>query len=139
MNVSITSSYSPVGISVPIQNGSNGYFQQTFDTKSQVKQNLINFLKTKKGERRMLPNFGSRLHTILFYENDGNSTEIAKNIISEEISTWMPEISIIDIKIKAGEITSENDNYTMRISINFMIRQTKQTDSVSFNLTNSSI
>ena len=139
MNVSPTASYSPIGISVPIQNGQNGYFQQTFDTKSQIRQNLINFLKTKKGERRMLPNFGSRLHTIIFESNDANMVEIAKNIISEEMSVWMPDITIIDIKIKDGEITSENDNYTMRISINFMIRQTNQTDSVSFDLRNSKI
>ena len=63
------------------------------------------------------------------YENS-----IAKNIISEEINYWIPEISIQDIQIINVENPIGDDNYKLRVSINFMVKQTKQLDTVIFEL-----
>ena len=71
--MTVTSSYSPIGLEVPFTRGKNGYFQQTFDTNSQIKQNLLNFLKTKKGERRMFPEFGTKLYDVIFEQIDENT------------------------------------------------------------------
>jgi len=132
--VATSDSQFPIGLKVPFVSGTNGYFQQSFDTNDKVKQNLMNFLKTKKGERRMMPEFGTKLYNVLFEQKDGNFNSIAKNIISEEIKYWIPEISIQDIQIINVENPIGDDNYKLRISINFMVKQTKQLDNIIFEL-----
>ncbi len=134
-----SNSHFPIGLKVPFVNGTNGYFQQSFDTNDQVKENLINFLKTKKGERRMMPEFGTKLYNVLFEQKDENFNSIAKNIISEEINYWIPEISIQDIQIINVENPIGDDNYKLRVSINFMVKQTKQLDSIVFELENNGL
>ena len=56
----------PIGITLPIQDGNSGFFQQSFDTLTQVKSNILNLLNTRPGERRMQPTFGSNLWSIVF-------------------------------------------------------------------------
>jgi len=129
-----SASYAPIGLEVPFIRGTGGYFQQTFDTNNQVKQNLMNFLKTKKGERRMSPEFGTKLYELVFEQKTDNLNEIAKNILFEEISYWIPEVSIDEIDIINVENPVGDDNYKLRISVSFTIKQTKTEDSVTFDL-----
>lgn len=132
----ITSSKYPIGITLPIVNGSGGYFQQSFDTNTQVKSNLSNFLKTRRGERRMMPEFGTRLYTVLFEQKDENVNEIVKNLLREEISFWIPEVSVDKISIINTENSSNDDNYKLRITVEFTVIQTRQKDTLDFELEN---
>ncbi len=126
--------FSPIGLTIPFINSNNGYFAQSFDTNTQVKQNLVNFLKTKKGERRMSSLFGTRLYEILFEQIDSNTVEIMKNIISEEIKQWIPEISIR--KIEIIENISENK---FLCSIDYIVLSTQSVDNLSFSINNPNI
>ena len=54
-----------IGITLPIQIGNMGYFQQSFDTLVQVKSNFINLILTRKGERVHQPEFGCGIHDYL--------------------------------------------------------------------------
>ena len=53
-----------IGFSLPI-NG-NAVFNPTYQTKDQIKANLINYLLTNRGERVFNPNFGADLRSLLF-------------------------------------------------------------------------
>lgn len=136
MPSNITSSKWPIGITLPIVNGSGGYFQQSFDTNTQVKTNLSNFLKTRRGERRMMPEFGTRLYTVLFEQRDENTYEIIKNLLKEEISFWIPEVRVDKISIIDVENASNDYNYKLRISVEFTVIQTDQDDILEFELEN---
>ena len=59
-----------IGITLPIQNGNGGYFNQSFITSEQIKSNIKNLLLTKKYERVMQPELGSGLQDLLFVFND---------------------------------------------------------------------
>lgn len=124
----------PIGISVPIVNSDNGYFQQTFDTNSRVKQNLVNFLNTKRGERRMQPTFGTRLRELTFEQNDTNTQEIAKSILTQEFATWVPEVVIDSISINNTGNPNNVDNYKLIVSILYTVKQTKEQQLVSLEL-----
>ena len=50
-----------IGLTLPLQKGNTGYFAQSFVTSEQVRSNIINLLKTKRGERLFQPEFGSGL------------------------------------------------------------------------------
>jgi len=132
--MTITSSYSPIGLEVPFTRGNNGYFQQTFDTNSQVKQNLLNFLKTKKGERRMFPQFGTKLYDVAFEQIDETTIEITKNIINEEIKYWVPEVTIEKIIISDKSDRENTDGYKIYISLDFIINKTNESDNLVLEL-----
>jgi len=137
--MTITSSYSPIGLEVPFTRGKNGYFQQTFDTNSKVKQNLLNFLKTKRGERRMFPEFGTKLYDVVFEQIDENVVEITKNIINEEVKYWMPEVTIQKISVSDKSDKENTDSYKLYISLEFIINKTKETDVLLLELQNNRI
>ena len=88
-----------IGITLPIQKGNDGYFNQTFNTSDAIKTNIKNLLLTKRGERVMQPNFGTTLWNILF-ENDTDDTPISDKIeksIESAIKFWLPFVSIEQI------------------------------------------
>ena len=128
--------YFPIGLSIPFVNSNDGYFEQTFDTNSQVKQNLLNFLKTKRGERRMQPEFGTKLYNLLFEQLDANTYEIAKSIISEEITAWIPQIIIDRITVNNTGNPDDTDNYKIGIAVVYRVRQTQQQDSILLEVQN---
>ena len=118
----------PIGLTLPLQIGKNGYFEQSYDTLTQVKANITNLLRTKKGERRMNPNFGSGLQEYLFDQNLQDSPDIIKQIITDEINNYIPGIVVnnIDIGISNKEKNQLTDSYILYIKIQFTVNN--QTD-----------
>ena len=53
-----------IGVSLPFTG--LGVFNSTFATKDAIKNNLINFFLTGKGERFLNPTFGTGLRNLLF-------------------------------------------------------------------------
>ena len=130
---------SPIGITLPIKDGNSGYFEQSFDTLTQTKSNIINLLNTKQGERRMQPTFGSRLWNLIFENNVDSLKDIAINVIKEDISMWIPNVTVIDVTskiFKSDQQTSDRDIYKLEISVDFMLNMTKQQDNVSISIEN---
>jgi len=124
----------PVGITLPIRDGNNGYFEQSFDTITQVRSNIYNLLNTRPGERRMQPTFGSRLHSLVFEQNVEILPEIASNIIKEDIAQWIPNVSVINVTptlLKNEERQDDIDIYRLSVKVDFMLNLTKQKDTVT--------
>lgn len=132
-------SATPIGITVPIQNGNSGYFAQSFDTLSQTKANIINLLNTRQGERRMQPTFGSRLWNLVFEQNVDTLREQAVQIVSEDIATWIPNVTVIDASadlLKSDQSRDDRDIYRLNIAVTFMVNMTKQKDTVMVTIEN---
>lgn len=124
----------PIGIVLPIQNGNSGYFEQSFDTLTQIKSNIINLINTRPGERRMQPTFGSRIWNLLFEQHVENISEIAINAIREDINMWIPNVTVVDVTanvLKNDELSQNFDIYKLHIAVQFMLNMTKQTDTVN--------
>ena len=122
-----------LGLSLPIQNGKDGYFEQTIDTNSMYKVNLINLLNTIPGERRFAPDFGCRLWNTVFEPNDGLLDVKVRNIITEDIARWIGGISVGKITILTNDPngnTNLTDNYILYIKVQFIINATNQQDSI---------
>ena len=79
-------SATPIGLTLPIQDGSSGYFAQSFDTLTQIKTNITNLLNTRQGERRLQPTFGTRLWNLSFEQNVDTLKDQAINIVNEDIA-----------------------------------------------------
>lgn len=87
-----------VGFGFPL-NG-DAVFNPTYQTRDQIKANLINFLLTNKGERIFNPNFGANLRALLFENIIDNSLLDLKNHIESVISTQFPQITVKEIKFE---------------------------------------
>ena len=132
-------SATPIGLTLPIQDGSSGYFAQSFDTLTQIKTNITNLLNTRQGERRLQPTFGTRLWNLSFEQNVDTLKDEAINIVNEDIATWIPNVTVTDVTAKlltSNQITSNTDSYMLEIAVDFMVNLTKQTDTVIVTINN---
>jgi phage baseplate assembly protein W len=119
----------PIGLVLPIQNGDNGYFDQAYDSFTQKRMNIINLLRTKIGERRMQPLFGSRLWTVVFDQNDGMIETIISNIVEEDISRWINGVNVKKVSVQTPQINETmdyRDIYSLLVSIIFEDVESKQ-------------
>ena len=126
----------PIGLSLPIRNAGVGFFEQTFDTFTQTKTNIINLLRTIPGERRMQPLFGCRLHKSVFEQNTEILPDYIKNIIKEDINNWVSNVSIdkIDVKFLKNEESVSPDSYKIYISVKFIVNTVNQSGTVNFTI-----
>ena len=108
-----------VGLAFPFVDDGITFFKLNYTTVDQIKDNLKNLLLTNKGERHMLPDFGTNLKKYLF-ENIGNiDSDDVKSDIEDAVRTWMPSV-----KIKSIDITQSIDEYKYRITLKYIIRYT---------------
>ena len=127
----------PLGLTLPIRLGDRGYFDQNYDTFSQVKTNIINLLRTRPGERRMAPTFGCRLHTMVFEPNIDVLPEIIENIIKEDVSMWINGAQVLDVAVqvsKSDESTEALDIYRLDIQVQFQVSLTGEVDVVQVSI-----
>lgn len=127
----------PLGLTLPIRMGNRGYFDQNYDTFSQVRTNIINLLRTKPGERRMSPMFGSRIHTMVFEPNTEILPAIIENIIKEDVSNWITGAQVIDVAVrvsKSNESTESLDIYRLDIQVQFRVTLTGQVDVIQISI-----
>ena len=124
----------PIGINLPITNGNvSGYFDQSTDTFTAYRMNIINLIRTIPGERRMNPTFGCRLWNLTFEQNDDFIPAKIETIIKEDISRWIPGVSVSSVDVKYLEDDQSiniRDIYKLYIVVKFTIVAVNQSDVV---------
>jgi hypothetical protein len=87
-----------IGFGFPI-NG-DAVFVPTYQTRDQIKANLVNYLLTNKGERVFNPNFGADLRSLLFENITDSTLEELKFYIESNITTNFPQITVKQIEFQ---------------------------------------
>lgn len=103
-----------VGIKLPF--GSKPIFNLNYTTYDQMKTNLISFLMTNKGERPFNPEFGANLRSFVFEQV--TSTDELREILTDKIALFFPEISV-----KSIDINIENDLNKISISVSYVMNK----------------
>jgi phage baseplate assembly protein W len=132
----------PIGLMLPIQDGSVGYFDQSTDTFTAYRMNIINLIRTKPGERRMNPTFGCRLWNVVFEPNDAIIPSKVSQIIREDISTWIPGVTVKSVDVKYFEDDQSvnlKDIYKLYIVVAFIVDAINQQDVVEIILNTSKV
>lgn len=133
----------PIGINLPIRSGNvSGYFDQSTDTFTAYRMNIINLIRTIPGERRMNPTFGCRLWNVTFEQNDDFIPAKVENIIKEDISQWIPGVIVSSVDVKYFEddtSTNLKDIYKLYIVVNFTVTAINQSDVVEIVLNKSKV
>jgi hypothetical protein len=122
----------PLGLSLPIKYGKQGYFDVNYLSTEQIKTNISNLLRTKEGERVMYPNFGTGLHSLLFNNIDGDLETQIISTIENAFQTWLPYVSLdsIDVDISPEMI----DQNKVGIQVNYTLTDNIETESVFFTI-----
>jgi phage baseplate assembly protein W len=110
-----------IGITLPIQLGNMGYFQQSFDTLTQVKSNFINLILTRKGERVHQPEFGCGIHDYLFEQLTAENIEGARLSVIDAVDKWMPFLELIKFELNSGP--TEIDNNKLQLYVGYRLRK----------------
>lgn len=77
-------------------------------------------LMTRVGERPMRPEFGSRLHTLVFDPNDASTAGLARRYVMEALGRWEPRIEVTDV---TADPDPENDS-SLLVGIKYRILAT---------------
>jgi phage baseplate assembly protein W len=129
----------PYGITLPITHGPQGYFNQSYTIIDQVKSNLNLLLRTKKGERRMNPDFGSGLWNVLFENYTDDISALIENTIRKDITRWMSYVNVSDVQVSTND-SEFKDKYTIGVKVLFTVPSIgvtqQQTLEVSMNTSN---
>ena len=99
-----------IGVSLPF-NGP-AVFNSTYQTKDQVRSNLINFFLTSRGERLFNPTFGSGLREKIFEIINGGMIDDIQDVINDAMENYFP-----DIKVEKINVTSNPDEHVLYISL----------------------
>jgi phage baseplate assembly protein W len=119
-----------LGLTVPIR--ISGYESLNYTVLNQAKANLMNLFSTIKGERVQQPNFGTDLYSLVFDIEDNSLDGKIQDIISREVTTWVPDVEISQINVTMSD--AQKDNNTVGISLSFMLKNTQQTAEVQFSI-----
>jgi phage baseplate assembly protein W len=115
-----------IGFNFPL-NG-DAVFNQTFETRDQIRANLVNFLLTNQGERVFKPNFGADLRLLLFNFQDDVENDLV-NIVRDRVKELFPSVSIERLTINRLD-----DTNTIQLNITYSIQSFGISDSISINL-----
>lgn len=110
-----------LGIGINKQSDSNGIFAVNYTTLSQAKDNIVNLIMTRKGERTMQPEFGCDIWQLIFepITTDTLEFEIESTIV-EAVNTWLPYLNIDQILFDYD--TNDIDNHKIYLQIAFSLK-----------------
>jgi phage baseplate assembly protein W len=85
-----------------------------------IRESVMLILSTALGERVMRPDFGCKLHELVFSPNDTSTASLAIFHVEEALKKWEPRIELI--KVDANADKKEGDR--LNISIEYRVIST---------------
>lgn len=77
-----------------------------------IHESIWQILGTRRGERFLLPEFGSRLHELLFEGNDAILQGLLRHEVIDALTRWEPRI-VID------EVVMASDEHVVQVNIRY--------------------
>jgi len=112
-------------------------FPPTFDAqgglaltseRSELDQSIQIILATAPGQRVMRPNFGCRLHELVFAPNNSQTVAQARRFVEEALGMWEPRIRVTEVDVR----TDRQDASRLLIRIEYQVRATRDPRSLVY-------
>jgi len=84
-----------------------------------VNQSIADILNTRIGERVLQPNYGSRIHELIFDINDEAMHDLLRMRVMEAIENWEPRIVVENIKV----IMNDDNIHQADIEISYVVKR----------------
>lgn len=85
-----------------------------------IRESITVILGTKPGERQMLPDFGCRIHELMFSPNTRATATLVAHYVEEALVRWEPRIEVT--KVDAFPDTSG----TVKVMVHYRIKSTQE-------------
>ncbi|ADV68664.1 GPW/gp25 family protein [Deinococcus maricopensis] len=93
-----------------------------------VAQSILMLLMTPKGQRVMRPEYGCRIHELVFAPNDATTLGLASYYVDEALRMWEPRINVGRVNAR----TDPADASRILIDVNYTMRQDASPRSLVF-------
>ena len=94
-----------------------------------IRECVTIILGTKPGERQMMPEFGCRIHEVMFAPNTGATAVLVGHHVQKALGRWEPRIEVIKVD------AFPEDGGTIRVQVNYRIRSTLSNQELSLMFT----
>ncbi len=85
-----------------------------------VEESITMILLTPKGQRLMRPEFGCRIHELVFAPNDATTEGLAIYYVEEALAMWEPRIEVLSVEAAPDATAPER----LLIEIQYEIKAT---------------
>ena len=111
-----------IGIDLPFRKGDGpeGWFATTKTTSEAIRNDLLNFLNTRQGERLFQPTLGLGLEKYLFENVQDSVLDEVEENIRNSISYWFPFVVVRDVDVIMDE-DNQSARGIMRVTITFSV------------------
>lgn len=93
-----------------------------------IDQAIRIILGTAPGERVMRPEFGCRIHEMIFAPQNAATEGLVAHYVEEALIQWEPRINVLDVNAS----TDPNHDGTMLIEIKYQIKDTYDERSIIY-------
>ena len=112
------------GLALPLVKKPKGYFQ-TSNSRDVIKADIFMLLTTRKGERVMLPDYGSSVPKLLFEPNDSVTRSLLNQVILSDLEKWEPRVKVTSI-----DISFSDDGHELNVHVGYTIKTLREQDSL---------
>lgn len=90
-----------------------------------IQESITIILGTKPGERQMLPEFGCRIHELMFAPHTKATATLVAHHVRTALTRWEPRIEVQDVE------SWPDATGTVRVQVRYRIRSTLQDQEVA--------
>ncbi len=117
------------GLAFPLQVDARGGLALTGGERD-IEQAIRIILGTAPGERRMRPEFGCRIHELVFAPRDATTRALAVHYVETALARWEPRIETREVKVSTDQV----QDGALLIEIRYEIKDTHDERSIIYPL-----
>lgn len=87
------------------------------DDATDIEQAIRIILGTSRGERPMRPDFGCRIHELIFSPINASTTGLVARHVEEALGWWEPRIEVTDVDVAPDRVEPARLTITVRYQI----------------------
>ncbi|MCA9562486.1 MAG: GPW/gp25 family protein [Myxococcales bacterium] len=115
------------GWSFPVQIDRDGSVSMSWHEEN-VEQNIKIILGTAPGERQMRPEFGCKIHDLVFRPNNRQTANIAEGFVRAAVSKWEPRVGQLEVRANPDP----HQENILRIELTYTIQTTNTSRNMVF-------
>jgi len=93
-----------------------------------INEGIRLILSTARGERRMRPNFGCDIHTLVFAPNNATTWGLACHYVEDALAWWEPRIEVLKVQAQPDP----DDTSRLLINIQYRIKATNDARNIVY-------
>jgi phage baseplate assembly protein W len=93
-----------------------------------IDQAIRIILETAPGERKMRPEFGCRIHELIFAPHNATTEGLLIHYVERALERWEPRIEVQEVEVSSAP----NDRATLLVEIKYIIKDTHDERSIVY-------